>query len=693
MPRMFTRGVSAMALLALSSPAFTQDDALRDVITVTGASFLPVSETLDPAAEPDAGPDAAALVARLPGAALIGNGQLSGQVQYRGLFGSRINVRIDGQRFASGGPNLMDPPLHYAPAPLLAAIEVDRGIGAVSDGPGLAGGVNAILKRVGFSDSREFQLYYDLTAGGRSAGSSWNAGGVAGLSNDSWRLQVLFSEEQGGDIDFPGGTIGGSEHQRSVYGAGIGWRGQGHELGLDIRRQETGATGNPPFPMDIRYFNTDFARAFYEFPAGEFTLRFDVGYTQVDHAMNNFDLRPAPPPMMQRETYARSESRTLSAEVIRPQGAGEWRFGIDHARDDHDTRITNPNAAGFFLDSFPDISLSRTGGYAEWRGALGQWEAEIGARADVHTGEAGPALIGPMVPAMPGMLAAAFNASARSVDDTTFDAAARIWRETGDFTWRITLARKTRVPGYVERFAWLPTPASGGLADGNTYVGSLALDPETAWIVEAGFDWRRDRAYFRPTVFVRQVDNYIQGVPFDATPGVIDTPVEMVSSMNGDPTPLRFANVDARLYGLDFDFGYAFDARWRIDGVVSHVRGERRDIDDNLYRVSPPSLRVALTREAADWSASLETLAVAEQSDVSISNSELPTPGYVVLGVSADWQLAHGARLSAGLSNLLDHRYERHLAGYNRNADSDVAVGDRLAGEGRSLWLRLHFQR
>ncbi len=145
--------VSALALSAFLTPAFAQnhDTALQDVITVTGIRTPTEVDAIEPNMEPDTGPDAAALAARLPGAALIGNGALSGQVQYRGLFGSRLNIRIDGQNFASGGPNLMDPPLHYAPAPLLAAIEVDRGISPVSDGPGLAGGVNAVLKRVDFA--------------------------------------------------------------------------------------------------------------------------------------------------------------------------------------------------------------------------------------------------------------------------------------------------------------------------------------------------------------------------------------------------------------------------------------------------------------------------------------------------------------------------------------------------------------
>ena len=48
---------------------------------------------------------------------------------------------VDNQRFASGGPNLMDPPLHYAPTPLIESIEIDRG--AAEDG-GLGGALATI---------------------------------------------------------------------------------------------------------------------------------------------------------------------------------------------------------------------------------------------------------------------------------------------------------------------------------------------------------------------------------------------------------------------------------------------------------------------------------------------------------------------------------------------------------------------
>ncbi|MEA1941924.1 MAG: TonB-dependent receptor [Pseudomonadota bacterium] len=681
----------------LAMPALAQEGAspLTDVIAVTGQrpAVTTTTNRIDPDSLPPAtGPDASRLVARLPGAAAIGNGALSGQVQYRGLFGPRINIRIDDQAFASGGPNLMDPPLHYVPAPLVDRLEVDRGIGPVSDGPGLAGGVNAVLKAMPFHDESWIETGYDLSISGLTADNSYAVGGMAGIASDTVRLHILASREQGEDIETPYGTIAGSEHDRSVWGVGAGWRSGPHALALDIRRNETGATGNPPFAMDIRYFDTDTARLRYTGDFEPVRVALEAGWSDVAHAMNNYDLRPAPAtPMRWRETYADAQTRTVSVSLAVDAMGGELRAGLDRAQSDHDVTITNPNNAAFFLTSFAGIDMRRTGAFVEWTGALpAGWQGEIGLRADHHEAEAGRAATGPAVPAMPGMLAMAFNATQRDRNDTALDAVARLWRPVNDTTTlRLTLARKTRAPGYVERFAWLPTPASGGLADGNTYVGDIGLQPETAWIAEAGLDWQSARAYARPTVFYRRIENYIQGVPFDATPGVIDTPVEMVSAMNGDPTPLRFANVEAELYGVDADFGYRIDAHWRLDGTVSWVRGERRDVDDDLYRIAPPRLRLGASYDAADWSLTLEGLATAEQDRVSLSNGEQVTPGHVVLNLYGRWAVREGIDISAGIENLLDQPWRDHLAGYNRNAGGDIGLGERLPGNGISAGIRI----
>ena len=171
----------------------------------------------------------------------------------------------------------------------------------------------------------------------------------------------------------------------------------------------------------------------------------------------------------------------------------------------------------------------------------------------------------------------------------------RAWLPGDLLTPRVTLARKSRVPSVLERFAWLPTEASFGLADGNIYVGNQALRPEVAYIAEAGFDVSNEWLTLRPTIFFRRVEDFIQGTPFDDTPGVLNTPVEMVAAMNGDPTPLKFRNTEAELYGADLDFVIRPLARVELAGTASYVRGTRRDIADDLYRIPPANLRLSAT--------------------------------------------------------------------------------------------------
>src|SRR5690606_27262893 len=239
---------TALAMAASPWPAFAQqpfEDPLRDVIVVTGAGLLSET-TLDqsPSEAPMGGGDASELMTRVPGGARNGNGALSGQVQYRGLFGARINVQVDGHGFATGGPSMMDPPLHYAPLPLLQSLEIERGASPVSSGPGLGGGVNAVFKRVDFGAGPEVELHHDLTVQARSVDESHAAGGIAGLATDSLRFNLLASYEEGGDTEFPGGTIRDTAFERGLYGFSTGARFGAHEVGMDFRRQTTGPTGN-----------------------------------------------------------------------------------------------------------------------------------------------------------------------------------------------------------------------------------------------------------------------------------------------------------------------------------------------------------------------------------------------------------------------------------------------------------------
>ncbi|MGB5077921.1 MAG: TonB-dependent receptor plug domain-containing protein, partial [Sphingorhabdus sp.] len=305
----------AVAMTA-TQPVFASESEEQspDVIIVTAPRLTATVEASETEDELSTGPDGAAFIARQPGAALVANGALSGQVQMRGLFGERILLRINGQHFATGGPNAMDPAMHYAPTTLIDRVEIARGISPVRDGPGLGGGINTILKYTSFGESRNLSPQVDVSSQYRSVDDSVAAGGTVGLASDRFRIGMIASYEKGDDMRFPGGRIASTAFKRAVYGVQTGFRSGSGEFSFEYRRQDTGRSGNPPFAMDIVYFHTDFARVGYEGDLGDgVLLEAHANYTGVDHRMNNYELRPAPVVAMTRQsdTYA----DTMGADV------------------------------------------------------------------------------------------------------------------------------------------------------------------------------------------------------------------------------------------------------------------------------------------------------------------------------------------------------------------------------------------
>jgi iron complex outermembrane receptor protein len=162
--------------------------------------------------------------------------------------------------------------------------------------------------------------------------------------------------------------------------------------------------------------------------------------------------------------------------------------------------------------------------------------------------------------------------------------------------------------------------------------------------------------------------------------------------MGGDPTPLQFANVDAKLYGADAAWGVTLNRNWRLDGIVSYVRGERDDINDDLYRIAPLNGRATLSYRRSRWWTALEGEAFAEQDEVSETNEEEKTDSYQLLHLRAGMDIGRGLSLSAGVENIFDSTARDHLAGLNRVTGSDVGVGDRLPSPGRNYFATLQYR-
>ncbi|MEQ9003919.1 MAG: TonB-dependent receptor [Pseudomonadales bacterium] len=682
------RGFCLALVLSAASATAAQPIIEEMVVTAT-----PDKRTIELARTVDIAPDSALLLRKAVGANVESNGPITGIAQIRGMSRARIGAHIDGAVISPGGPNWMDPPLSYAPAAHLDSLVVYRGIAPVSAGQETIGGVlHATTWQGEFAESGP-----SVSARARTGFQSVNDGSLlsaaAVLAGRQQYLRLSGLTEQADDADFPGGRILPSEYRRERYDVGYALRGGPHTLRLDYGRNDTGDAGTAALPMDIQYIDADLYRLAYQFSGAELTVSTRAYYGDIGHGMTNHHLRTPPAnPAMLRRNVAAAENRGFAAELVK----GPWKLGVDGHEERHDSDIDNPAAPMFFVVNFRDVKRRVLGVYAERQIELSRgMSLELGARVNRVHMDAGAVDATPARMNMPAAVALrqAFNDADRSRSETNYDWTLKTYLPAGERTVLYAgLARKSRSPSYQERYLWLPLEATAGLADGRTYTGNPALDAEVAHEIELGFDWDGERLRVAPRLFYRRIDDYIQGTPSSNSAALMF--VAMMNTMNGtaNPPPLQFANVDAVLYGADVDWRFRLSEHWSLEGVVNLVRGERDDVDDDLYRLAPANAFVAIAYQRPAWGLTLETFAYADQNRVSATNAELASDGYVLVNLKGYWQLGEQFRLGFGVDNVADARYRDHLAGLNRVAGNpDIAVGERLPGFGRNVFVRLDF--
>ena len=285
-------------MLLLAPPVLAQTTSTESAsslipeITIIGSSDRMQTTDISPGASSAPTPDSMDIITRMPGANVNRNGPLSGQAQYRGLSGPRMNVLVDSMRVTPGGLNWMDSPMHYMPPGLIRKVTMTRGISSVSSGTGIGGMIEAQSKQSEFTSDHEVATQGDVVASAMS-NDGGALSGVLGLGNVNHRGHVLGSYEDGDDTEFGSGTIGATQYERTTYGAGYGFRWGSSDVGIDYTHTDTDLTGTPALPMDIDFFDTDRFNAQLNTDWSGVDISARIFYTDISHGMNNFLLRDA----------------------------------------------------------------------------------------------------------------------------------------------------------------------------------------------------------------------------------------------------------------------------------------------------------------------------------------------------------------------------------------------------------------
>ncbi|MDQ6995114.1 MAG: TonB-dependent receptor [Mariprofundaceae bacterium] len=712
--------LAAMSLC--SSHVYAADKPVIIQVESTAIEQLD-SVTIKPSEQTYMPADTADILTSVAGANINKNGPLTGIAQYRGMFGSRINVQIDGLNVAPAGPNWMDPPLSHIPPSQLAQLKVIRGISPVSAGAeSIGGSIQAKRATLPYGDNHHITPHGTVSTGYDQNNQAYTIGGQVGVSSESDQIQFNGNIDKGKDMQAGNGlNIVPTAYQRHHLGIQYGHRFNRGDFNLGYNHERVDNSGSPALPMDIIYVKGNALNAGFQSHPDSNDIQWlaEVHSMNTDHKMDNYSLRTPPTmlgmmgtPLMKRFNIAHSKDFAYKLHAAIPTHSGTLTLGTDTWMTKHQSDISDPNNSTFAVQNYNNIKRDRFSVFGEWKSALtdtlGIQTGLRYSRVHMDAGTVSARGFMGMLGTQINTLANNFNASQRNQNDNLVDLSLQLTQKLNDnLTFKIGAARKQRAPAYQERYLWSPLESTAGLADKRTYVGNVHLSPETAYTIDAGVDWTSDRIYFTPHVFYKRVKNYIQGTPvtsgtaynFRKSQGNMLKGGGFCTAHPLDPfcVPLKYANVDAEFYGADAGFGGNITDKIALDGTISYVRGKRKDITDNLYRIAPLNSTIGLSYYAdAGWSITTEGNFYGKQNKVSHTNTEQKTAGYSLFNLKGRYAINSHINLTAGVNNIMNRFYQNHLSGYNRvtkntaGQASAVATGARLPGEGRNFFVQAH---
>lgn len=647
--------------------------------------------------------DVAEILRAVPGVAAQGAGGFSSLPAIRGLGEDRIVVTIDGAPVDMACPNFMNPPLSYVDPQTLQSVLVMKGVAPVSLGGDNIGGVIAART----ADPRFAEPGKTLVTGEASSFYRSNDDAVGGAvqatwANDLWSASYAGSvakarNYQGGSGD---GRVRSTEYAKTGHALSLARR-----TGVGLFTVKTTLDYSPyeGFPnqwMDMTYNQSWSVTGRYQGVFGWGSADVTAYHRDVRHKMNFLDDKGGDADGgMPMNTTVKSNGVIAKADIVL-DARQTLRVGSEF----HHQGLNDvwPAVAGSMMMG-PNTYLNVNDGHRDRFGVFAELDSRwtdkltsvVGLRHDavsMNTGAVQPYSTS-MMSMKDAMAAAAFNAADRKHDDSNWAATALLrYAPQPGVVLELGYARKVQSPNLYQLYAWgrgaMSSQMIGWYGDGNGYVGNLNLTPEKAdtFSAAAQFSGGVEQGWrLKVEPFFTRVDDYIDACK-----------IADLTNMMGQPSgfvQLQFANVDARLYGVDVsgETGLWSSEAWgqlRAKGVVSALRGENRTDGGSLYRQAPLNGRLSLEHAKGPWTSEVELELVADKDRVDATRNERKTAAYQLLNVRTAYQWKT-IKLSLGVENLANRSYALPLGGVSLGDYGANGLLRQTPGRGRSIDIGL----
>ena len=689
----YAAAIKQHALLPASAVSMAAIDI--ETIQVKGQiNSLILSSEIDLTAS--SSPDLRKQISLLPSVDINSNGMVTGIIQYRGMYSDRLKISIDDTMIAGAGPNAMDSPLSHVIGNYGQTVTLYNGIAPVSAGAETIGGAIDISDVKPLLTNSENFSYSGMTSVGWFNNNSESLNASAQATNKHTYFAIS-ADYQKGDNYTSGNGIEMPSTFYDRYGIKLraGYQKDKHTLDFSVVVRNTGESGTPTLAMDIIFVDALVSSIDYSYEVNDdWTLSAKLFGNNNYHDMNNFQLRPNPNIMGHRLNSVDSQGRGLDVSMKKDDQYWQAEIGMNATNRKHNSYITNPNNAMFFIDNFNNVERSLTSIFAEiQRNSLTKKELSIkdwqlGIRysqvhADADNVGSNIAMMNPNVRA----LRDAFNNGESQQNFSLLDAVAKVSMNISPLVdLQLSAGIKENAPSYQQLYSWFPLGVSAGLADGRNYIGNVNLNKETATKLDVSALIEGENWVLIPNAYFSKIDDYIIGMPS------ANSSANMIAMMMGAQVPLVWSNQDAEIAGFDLSYKHRLSENLDITAVGQYVRGKQTgEVEQNLYRLAPFTATISINYEMDALALQITSKLVSAQNKVADLQNETATAGYGLLDLQASYEFENGLKATLIAENILDKNYANHLSGVNRVNGAELPVGSKVLGTGRNIGMHLTY--
>ena len=662
---------------------------VRATLDVTAEALkVPSVTTLDREALDQVGPlgDGAEV---LRGTAGVSLGRMGGhgiEPTIRGLAQTNVNVLLDGAQIHGGCPNRMDPPTSFGAAEDLDEVIVIKGLQSLRFGSGGNAGTVLFNRSTPLFDTDHWWKA-SVAAGYGSFLDSPDLALDASVGSSKFTMRLLGSSKSLDNYEDGDGNEVRSAFDSRAATLMLGWTPNDRtaiEISADVA--DTSDTLFAGAGMDAPLDQASIFRleARQEpIQANDTSWYAEAYFSDVDHEMDNFSLRPLTAPSALRVP---SSSSTTGGRFITEFG-DQWRFSL--GADALQIKRQASRFAGPSPELQPtlqslmwaDVETFQAGVLAE---AVHQFRPatslHLGLRVDSLSSDARDAdhqTMGGGGPSPKALWAMYYDQADDSWDDTAVSALARIEHDTGTVKVYAGISRSIRQPDATERFL-----ASNSLMPTMRWVGNPGLEAAQHHQLDLGLVWANPKYSLSLTTFADWTDDLI----------IRDRAHSQAGVLKNDSASI-YRNVDGRRLGIEAEGHLLFDHGLFVTATASWVQGDNLTDNRPLAQTPPLEGRLVGGWTSGRWSVTTVMRWAARQTRVDddpSTGSGLDfgqTPGWAVLDLRGSVDLCETLSFQIGFANIFDRTYAVHLNRANLFDPSPIQVNE----PGQSVWARVRW--